>query len=416
MHLIEEGEAPVRRDAAAGEGEHAEAGAKQDDLAVLVVEEDDPLHALEAVREQVACHLQVGQPGDEGARVDERVEGRHVRGHRVEESDHGPIVFDEGVAHHRGCRQDREHLGVVALLVDAPAEVRRKQIGGRAAEAEAAPKEGGGSEVLPIGGELQGLVLHREGEGEVLEVVLHRVREPAEELIQDVHLLGIERIEELQRPQVEHRARRTAALDARCAGRHVAREQGRGGVGRLGHGQPGHSNARWLVVRATGLAPFTTGEVEALAEAYSNRGVVEHVAHPSHRPAGEAHPLRVEAAGRPVTVRSALDAHLLEEEVDEPHEVGSAQSLVPVREDGQPDQGVRVRELGGERGHILAHEGDGEQPARLRYAAAAAAGRGRGCRRREILEAASPRAIARFLGRRSATEGRGRRTRSGRSA
>ena len=169
-------------------------------------------------------------------------------------------------------------------------------------------------------------------------------------------------------------------------------------------------------MRATGLAPFTAGEVEPLAEAHSHRGVVEHVAHPSHRPAGEAHPLRVEAAGRPVTVRSALDAHLLEEEVDEPHEVGSAQSLVPVREDGQPDQGVRVRELGGERGHILAHEGDGEQPARLRYAAAAAAGRGRGCRRREILEAASPRAIARFLGRRSATEGRGRRTRSGRSA
>ena len=236
VHLIEEGEAPVRRDAAAGEGEHAEAGAKQDDLAVLIVEEDDPLHSFEAVREQVACHLQVGQPGDEGARVDERVEGRHVRGHRVEESDHGPIMLDEGVAHHRGCRQDREHLGVVALLVDAPAEVRREQIGGRAAEAEAAPKEGGGPEVLPIGGELQGLVLHREGEGEVLEVVLHRVREPAEELIQDVHLLGIERIEELQRPQVEHRPRRTAAFDARCAGRHVAREQGRGGVGRLGHG------------------------------------------------------------------------------------------------------------------------------------------------------------------------------------
>jgi hypothetical protein len=45
-------------------------------------------------------------------------------------------------------------------------------------------------------------VLHREREDELLEVVLHHVRQVAEQPVQHAHLLVVHHVEQLQRPQV----------------------------------------------------------------------------------------------------------------------------------------------------------------------------------------------------------------------
>ena len=83
-------------------------------------------------------------------------------------------------------------------------------------------------------------------------------------------------------------------------------------------------------------------------------------------------PPRVQPARGPLAVRPGLLLHRLEQQVDQAAEVEGAQPLVAVGEHGQPDEGLRVRELGGVRRHILADEWHGEQPPRLRARVAAA--------------------------------------------
>ena len=76
MHLVVEREALPPGHAALLELDHLHAGAQQDHLAVLLVQEHHALHLLQPLRQQELRHLEVVQPGDERASVDERVEGR----------------------------------------------------------------------------------------------------------------------------------------------------------------------------------------------------------------------------------------------------------------------------------------------------------------------------------------------------
>ena len=180
VHLVEEGEATLRRDAAAGEREHLEPRAQQDHLAVGFVEEDDAVHRRQPVLQQVARHLQVGQPGDQRARVDQRVVRRTRRRHLVEEAAHRPLLGGERVLDDGGIGERRDHHRVVAALVLAPPKVERQQVGRRAREAEAAAEERLRAEVLAVGAQLEQLVLHRQREDELLEVVLDGVGQPVE--------------------------------------------------------------------------------------------------------------------------------------------------------------------------------------------------------------------------------------------
>jgi len=80
-------------------------------------------------------------------------------------------------------------------------------------------------------------------------------------------------------------------------------------------------------------------------------------------------PALEEHARGPVLCAAGLGRHRALERLHHLREIAATKALVPVRQDGQPDQDVRVRVLGGARRHVLANEWDGEQHARPRHGA-----------------------------------------------
>ena len=84
----------------------------------------------------------------------------------------------------------------------------------------------------------------------------------------------------------------------------------------------------------------------------------------AHAPARRGDPAGEDLVRGAALDRAALELELLEERAHHLLEVVAAHALVPVGEDGEADDDVGVRVLGGGRGDVLAQEGHREQLAR----------------------------------------------------
>ena len=169
-------------------------------------------------------------------------------------------------------------------------------------------------------------MLHRQRKDQLLQVVLDRVRQLAEQAKEHAHLLGVARVDELEGPQP------------------------------------------LLVVRlgVAGGELVGLGGEQVHAAAARLAAALAHIRGASHVAAGKLDPVRVHPAGGSVAERPPLLPHRLEKEAEERAQVLRPQALVPVREDGEADEGVGVRELCRLRGHVLANKRHREQLPRLR--------------------------------------------------
>mmetsp|Transcript_36276 Transcript_36276/g.107578 ORF Transcript_36276/g.107578 Transcript_36276/m.107578 type:complete len:238 (-) Transcript_36276:416-1129(-) len=237
------------------------------------------------------------------------MEARLGGGDALQQRVDGPAGGDGVDAHHGGVREHVQHLAVRPLLVAAPPEVERQQIGRRSREADPRGEEHRAAQLLSRRRELDALVLRVGRENGLLEVPVDGLWQPAQQLEEPPHLLLVRLLEE---PQRHHRLVLGRRLLALALGRRMALTPARG-LGRRQHRRGGRLRL--------GLRPLRA------PSRLLDPGVV-------HQRRG-AQPVRARLV---LKVRAKQRDEVL-------LKVNLAQALVAVREHGQTDDDVGVREL-----------------------------------------------------------------------
>ena len=197
-HVVER-EAPLEGHAALLLGHRPARRSHQNLLLVVVVEVDDAVAPGQAPLQQLAGDLEVPQPRDERARVDQRVHARLRRRRReVQDVRDGPAdvevrnIRDLGVQHHI------QHGRVVALLVAALAQLEGQQVRRRAREADAPREEHVAADGLAARGDLEALRAHVRRHHRRAQEVVDRVGLAAPEAVEPVHLVRVRPLQELE--------------------------------------------------------------------------------------------------------------------------------------------------------------------------------------------------------------------------
>ena len=199
----------------------------------------------------------------------------------------------------------------------------------------------------------------------LVQVVLDHLRYATHQAEQLLHLLGVARVHQLQRPHLagrgERQRRRLAGGDDEVRIARVANRFERSKTFCFGSLK---ADARRAHVSHARL------EAGRRAPRLGGRLLARLAAHASPREPNELAPLH---RARPLALRPGFVLERREEPPEKRLEVAPAQALVPVRADGEPDDDVRVRELVRAARDVLAHERHRQQTPRARHARAAAA-------------------------------------------
>mmetsp|Transcript_19097 Transcript_19097/g.39340 ORF Transcript_19097/g.39340 Transcript_19097/m.39340 type:complete len:201 (-) Transcript_19097:644-1246(-) len=143
---------------------------------------------------------EVAHARDEGAGIDQAVET--AADAKVKESVHGPALLHGAAADDGGVREVVHDLAVDADLVLAVPELLREQVARCSAEAHTSAEEHVAAELLPARADLLAVVLHREGEDVLVEIVPHHEGVLAEQRVRDVEVLVVLEVEQVQGPDL----------------------------------------------------------------------------------------------------------------------------------------------------------------------------------------------------------------------
>mmetsp|Transcript_87074 Transcript_87074/g.144836 ORF Transcript_87074/g.144836 Transcript_87074/m.144836 type:complete len:226 (+) Transcript_87074:3308-3985(+) len=218
-------------------------------------------------------------------------------GNLIQERLHGPAGLQHHVIHNTRVLQRVHHQSVRALLVPTAAQFLRQQIAGRPRESQASPKQHVTPDLLPRGAELHHLMRSMRGEHELVEVPVNDVGQQSEQLEQLLHLHLI-------------------AL--------LQKSQGHNLIGIfLGLGLGGLGCQHSLVL-------FVSGLVHSAGQ---------------NRPSSFADPLLISLVGLAQFVRPGLFLEAGPETGYNLQEVAVAQPFVPVCEDAQANDDIRMGKL-----------------------------------------------------------------------
>ena len=257
--------------------------------------------------------------------------GRIRGGHRSQQRANVPIRAHLARGHHGLVREGGEHLGVRSGFEFWRAEFQRKQIRRRAAESEPPREEQIAAELLPRRAQFHALVPRRLGEDVPVQVILNHLGRETQELIERLHLVDVAQVDELQRPHL--------VVD----------------------GEP-PPRASLVLGQRDGARESHVRGVRLERRARASRGGGGFLARlAAHASAGASHELRPSPRRFSFALRSRLLLEFGEQRAQHLSEIAPAQTFVPVRADGEPDDDVRVAELVRLRGDVLPDEGNREQ-------------------------------------------------------